>query len=75
MGLGNKFHQISLGEEKHEMGSYIEEYDEVCTCVHVCCIYISHVPKQALIPLKKRSTLELPFTTDEVGLLSTIIVL
>ena len=44
--------EISLGEEKHEMGSDIEEYDE------------------ALIPLKKRSTLESPFTTDEVRALS-----
>ena len=44
--------EISLSEEKHEMGSDIEEYDE------------------ALIPLKKRSALESPFTTDEVRALS-----
>ena len=54
-----------------EMGlSDSEEDDEVCTCVYVWCIYISHVPKQALVPLTKRPTLASPFTMDEVRALS-----
>ena len=41
-------------------------------CMLHIYIYISHVPKEALVPLAKRPALSLPFTMDEVGLLSTI---
>ena len=46
----------------------------MCVCmVHIWCIYISHVPKQALVPLAKRPALSSPFTMDEVRALSFLV--